>query len=440
LSNGWKEALKASLDQRMPWPLRPLYKSARKAYAKRRQKRFFRQIAVAERKKIEIIRNKERLRVVFIVIHQPTWKTDRLFRLMMEDPRFSPCILVAPDTSRPLDWSRMEMQRTARFFSERSYEVHLGSHDDAENPDIVKEIGPDVIFFNNPHGLTYQSLNLDLIESQLSCYIPYHIEIGKYNNGQDQYNRRFHNEVWRIFAPHKESKETFRDIQARKGANVVVTGYPGLEPLVAEDWNAADPWKPLGLKRIIWAPHHTIDMPSLPYANFLRYADHFRELVDDYADRVQWCFKPHPLLKPKLFEHPDWGPERTEAYYRFWENHSNTQLELGEYTSLFRNSDAMIHDSGSFLAEYLYVDKPVMYLWSSPRVVEYFNGFGIEALGACDRGDSESDIRRFIDSVLRGKDSCQVPRHDFLEKHPVSIDGELPSDRIVQEIKAAIWS
>jgi DivIVA domain-containing protein len=66
---------------------------------------------------------------------------------------------------------------------------------------------------------------------------------------------------------------------------------------------------------------------------------HDKEFAEKYADRIQWAFKPHPLLRDTLYQHPDWGKERTDAYYGRWESMPNTQLETGAYVELFKQSD-----------------------------------------------------------------------------------------------------
>ena len=332
---------------------------------------------------------------------------------------------------------KLKAQRCHKYFKTHDIEHVFGSLEDRKNKILIDKLAPDIVIFNNPHGLIPRSLHRDLFGQHLSCYIPYHIEVGRYSDDLPQYNRVFHNTMWKIFSPHRISLETFKKVARRKARNVVVTGYPGLESLcghITDLANAEDPWKPLGLKRIIWAPHHTIDDPELPYSNFLRYAEHFKTLVEDYSDRIQWCFKPHPLLKQKLEKHTDWGHARTEEYFEFWRNHPNVQTELGGYDNLFRHSDALIHDSGSFLAEYIYVDKPVMYLWSSSSVVKFFNKFGIDALNCCERGNDESNISEFIESIIEGRDNCISQRRDFMSKYPVVIGGLLPSDRIIRAI------
>ena len=72
-------------------------------------------------------------------------------------------------------------------------------------------------------------------------------------------------------------------------------------------------------------------------------------------------FKPHPMLKSKLFR-TKLGKAKTDDYFHFWETQSNTQFNDGEYIELFKQSDAMIHDSGAFLAEYIFTDKPSLTL------------------------------------------------------------------------------
>lgn len=399
-------------------------------------------IVFLEGGKLDYIRGKEKINVVFIIVHQATWKFDRLYSIMADNPKIHPTVLVAPASRQTAELNKLEIQMCHDYFKKNNIEYVVGSLDDVKNKLMIEKIAPDIVIFNNPHGLTSSSLHRDLFSQYLSCYIPYHIEVGRYSDDFPQYNRVFHNTMWKIFSPHRVSLETFKKVARRKARNVVVTGYPGLESLcgpIIDEANAEDPWKPLGLKRIIWAPHHTIEDPKLPYSNFLRYAEHFKSLVEDYSDRIQWCFKPHPLLKQKLMQHTDWGQARTEEYFEFWRNHSNTQTELGDYSNLFRQSDALIHDSGSFLAEYIYVEKPVMYLWSSSNVVNFFNKFGLDALYCCERGDNENDIRKFIESVLEGRDNHITQRQEFLSKYPVAIDGLLPSDRILKTMVETVW-
>ena len=101
-----------------------------------------------------------------------------------------------------------------------------------------------------------------------------------------------------------------------------------------------------------------------------------------------------------LCEHPDWGNDSTLKYYALWENMNNTQLEEGDYIDLFMQSDAVIHDSGSFILEYLIANKPCMYLqkeaWNP-----HFNEMNREALKCYTLGRCQEDIEKFIMDVVQ---------------------------------------
>ncbi|MCO4763099.1 MAG: CDP-glycerol glycerophosphotransferase family protein [Myxococcales bacterium] len=386
------------------------------------------------------LRQRSVIRVAFVVIHRAVWKLDIVFQTMLADPRFAPFIVIAPDVSNDAAWTANEQERCRAFFAERQWPVHVGATEEG-NGATLSELQPDIVFLTNPHRLTTSAFYDVALENFLTCYVPYSMDVSQYGDSQTQYNLPFHNAIWQIFAPHRVSRDTFTKVQDIGGKNVVLAGYPGIEPLVAATDDPVSPWKPQGQDKlkIIWAPHHTIDVPELPYANFLQYADLFQELVTKHEDTVQWCFKPHPILKAKLAKHPDWGPERTEAYYAFWQSHPSAQMELGGYTTLFRTSDAMIHDSGSFVAEFLYVDKPVMFLWSKPAVREFFNDYGKAALQGSERGDTATDITAFVDKLIAGADEGAAKRSAFRDAYPFLQGDRTPSQAIVDHLLSA-WS
>ena len=376
-------------------------------------------------------RDRSSLRVAFVALTESTWKLEPLLRKMEADSAFQTAVAVAPMLSLDPETRQSEQDNALAFFRNRG-----GDSPVLQTARELSDFDPDIVFLTNPHALTPPAFYDGLFLNRLCCYVPYHHEVGRYSDNQAQYNQPFHNAMWRIFAPHDESRQIFREVGARQGRNVTVTGYPACEPLLAPPGDAASVWKPQDRKksRIIWAPHHTIDMPQLPYANFLQYAEDFTALAERCRDQVQWAFKPHPLLKSKLYGHPDWGQERTDAYYDYWRMSPQCQLEEDSYVDLFRQSDAMIHDSGSFLAEYLYVDKPVMFLQRVDNIRDYFNNFGIEAFEACDHGRSFADVERFV-TALPG-DAGGSRRAAFAAQHVQPYFHELPSEKIIAHLRA----
>jgi len=379
------------------------------------------------------------LTVLFVLTHLPTFKTKKVFEKMLKDPNFRPVILIAPYTQESKEKMLSDMEEMYKYFNKMNYPV-INAYDSKNDSwvDVKKEINPDVIFMSNPHNLTMSKYYEELFLNYICLYVPYSHQISKYSNYYAQYNQLFHNAMYKIFAPHKVDLLIHKKYSDNKGKNVEVTGYPATEVFLDKKYIAKDVWKKQSHKkiRIIYAPHHTIDSPELPFSNVLKCADYFKELAQITKDAIQWAFKPHPLLKMKLKKHKDWGEARTNEHWNFWKNQENTQLEEGEYIDLFLTSDALIHDSGSFLVEYLYVNKPVLFLVSRDDIKKYFNPFGCEAFDVCYHGKKKEDINFFIDSLIKKNDSMKEKREQFLKKHIYPFhEDKMPSDRIIESIR-----
>ena len=263
------------------------------------------------------IKGKEKIKVVFLELFKGMWKLDPVFRRMLDDPYFEPIILVCPCVSYGEDAMWKGMQETYAFFKDKSYPVISAYNEVEKRWTSLKEINPDIIFFSIPHNMTRKEYYEDAYLNYLSCYVPYSHQVSSYHNFVPQYDMLFHNAQWRIFAPHKYSYNISKVISHTKGRNVYITGYPMMEEVFKgkvqnyeyHGWKNKD-----NRKRIIFAPHHTVDVDYLPYSNFLEYAEKFIKLAEEYKEKVVWSFKPHPELKVKLYKHKDWGKQRTDEY------------------------------------------------------------------------------------------------------------------------------
>jgi len=384
----------------------------------------------------EGLRRKKTLRVVFQVADVSLWKMDQVFRRMILDPLFEPVILVCPVTSFGDDRMWKGMEESLTYFKTKNYTTISSFLQSEQRWLKLDEIGPDIVFFTNPHNLTHHQYYEEAYTNYLSCYIPYSHDVSKYNSYGPQYNQRFHNSMWVIYVPHKEDQEIFRVYSQTLSRNVVVTGYPSCENFVLK-FKGSDPWKRVrrNMKRIIWAPHHTIDSKELPYSNFLALHGWFKNLALNNKDTLQIAFKPHPLLRERLYLNEDWGREKTDAYFAFWAEGENTQLETGDYVDLFISSDAMIHDSGSFLAEYLYLQKPVFFICDE-HVKHYLNPFGIKALASCTTGKTPQEIEAFVSLVKSG--SAPVDDSFFRSELEPYFSNILPSEKIVLDLKGRL--
>lgn len=387
------------------------------------------------------LQGKEKIRVVFLVIHESVWKVDSVFKQMQQDPYFEPEILICPYVQYGEERMQEDMEKAYNFSKNKGYPVTKSQKEDGTWIKL-EEIKPDIVFFTNPHNLTRPEYYEDAYLNYLSCYVPYFFLTTTHDGDQSIYNHYFHNAMWKIFMPHQYSMERAFNISSIKGRNSLMTGYPACEDFIDIKRKIVYVWKKQNKKRkkIIFAPHHTIFEGDLQLSNFLTVAEIMIELAIKHREGIQWSFKPHPILKSKLYLHPLWGNQKTDNYYKFWKNQEYTQLDEGEYVDLFLGSDAIIHDSGSFIAEYLFVEKPCAYLeLNGETQLRSINDFGKYALEAYEKIRCKEDLLFFVESIVDGYSSVKDRHISFIKDyvHPV-YKMNTPSIQIVNYLSKLI--
>lgn len=145
-------------------------------------------------------------------------------------------------------------------------------------------------------------------------------------------------------------------------------------------------------------------------------------------------------MKPKLYQHPDWGKIKTDEYYDFWKRNNFTQIDEGGYVELFQTSDAILHDCGSFVLDYLFTGRPCAYLeLNSKAQLKSINSYGQELLDCYFRITKNSEIEELLVDVI--SDNCK--QNDgykgFFHNNVKSLYKDtLPSESIVENIKQAV--
>lgn len=389
-----------------------------------------------QRKTLRILKSKAKLKVAFFVVHSSVWKCDELYRKMEADERYEPVIVAIPSLSFREGIMQKEINDTFNLFRHKRYNVVKAYNSDTGKwLDVRNDINPDIVVFTNPHELSKKEYSIVTYLDRLTCYIPYTFQVTYLYDFQ--YNQLFHNLLWKAFYQSSLHKDIASRYARNKGRNVVVTGYPGIDMFRDKSYVPEDRWKikDPGCKRIIWAPHHSIGDDHLTYSNFLLYHQVLLDIAGKYSGRIQIAFKPHPILRSKLNSESIWGEEKTNLYYNNWNNLPNGQIEESDYIDLFLTSDAMIHDSASFLAEYLSVNKPVLYTVHDENVASRLNDFGRLAFEQHYKAQSAQEIYDFIERiVLTGNDPNIGQREVFIEKYLVPCDGLSASTSIFNEI------
>jgi len=388
------------------------------------------------------IQKKNRIKVAFFLIHDSIWKYDEVFKKFRNDERFEPIVVICPYTVYGEKAMFHEMEKAYDLVIKKGYNAIKSYNEQTQKwLDVNKELKPDIIFFTNPHKLTKDSYYITNFRNCLTCYAPYNF--GNSHLYQMMHNQLFHNYLWRLFAETDFHRKLSVQYARNKGVNVALTGFPGTDVFLDPNYVPVNIWKQKepNIKKIIWAPHHTIDNNTevLSYSTFLMFADFMLRLADEYQGKIQIAFKPHPLLKYKLQHQHYWGKDRTELYFNRWNEIENGQYVDGDYTDLFLTSDAMIHDSGSFLIEYLYTGKPVLHLDRDLKFTERLNEFGVQAYNKHYHAKNSEEIIWFIENVLNNTDVKKEERDSFLHSELIPPNQRSASDNIYFEIVKQLY-
>lgn len=305
------------------------------------------------------IKKKDNINIVFLTNHISQWKYQSLLLLFNKFTKYKTNVIFIPNDNynnnyhSEYDFNKFEFKKNG---------IDLISSYDNQNSswkNIKKIYKPDIVFFSRSHLKSKKKYSIVNFTNSLNCYVPYSIFIDK--NDKLQCATLFHKLLWKQFLPFEDNLIMAKNNYNAK--NVVITDYPGCDSFKL---NKKDNklWKNSTHKKVIWAPHHTIECFNKKnyFSTFLSNFQDFVYLTKKYKDSVDFCFKPHPALKQKLYENQSWGKVKTDNFFDFWKKNSNTILSESSYQNLFIESDALILDSVSFTAEYLYMEKPYCFL------------------------------------------------------------------------------
>lgn len=355
------------------------------------------------------VRKKEKIKFLFVLQELSQWKTEMLYNVMLGHPRFEPIIGIAPCLGYPGAESKV-----IEYCKNKGYPYILLDPKQA----LRKQLPVDIVAHQKPYSREINPAHR--IKKNLSIpvvYIPYYLSTITENW---VVNERLCLLAWRVFIDNEGSRQDWARVQRLKGINYAVTGLPIMDELLIPKSQLSDVW-PVNdkRKRIIYAPHHTIadiHLKGIGYSTFLEYGEFMLEMKEKYRDQVYFVFKPHPLLYQNLSNY--WGEDRAKNYYNRWNDSDNSHLEVNDkYLALFKYSDAMIHDCGSFTIEYMYTGNPVMYLTRDSHHKDNMTPTAAHAFDLHYKGKTREDIERFIQDVIADQDPLKAKRKTFCEDY-----------------------
>lgn len=372
---------------------------------------------LAYRKRLPVlldrISSKDRVRIIFFLPNLSMWKYELLFKFLLQDSYFEPIIIPFPHPWNSKDEQLEFFHEICDYCKKNKFPFINGYDVEYEVAMDAKDLHPDIIVYTQPYNTGYEFWKIEKFwKKSIFVYSSYGAPIDS--------DTIFHfsllqNICWKLFYPTTSLKYIFRQNLLTQGCNLSFVGDPMFDLFNNQsyipsysDWKSDDP----KYKRIIWAPHHSIlEEDYLHNSNFLELAEPMLRLAEERVDSIQFAFKPHPYLKEKLCKL--WGVYRTEEYYRRWTEMPNTTYISGAYIDLFLTSDALVHDCESFMCEYLYTQKPALYILNN-RATYKLNKLGQGCLDMHYKGHNINDVISFIDNVIvKGNDTSKGKRERF---------------------------
>lgn len=368
------------------------------------------------RQRIAQIHKRGYANVVFVAQSLSMWRNQGLYELLEKDKRFNASILIHPLRQLSEDEQRHAIEQLCKYFDDNGTPYYVCPDDNEKLKAKLAVLNPDIMFYpQNYRKIFKDALAWEHFTDRLLCYNSYGLTTiaAGWN-----YNADYNNLAWRYYHATELHRQTARRLTYNKARNVCVVGESHADQFFAK--SDTDPWKKpadgKARKRIIFAPHFRIEANKmLNRAAFLWLYDYMINVAVRYKELIQITFKPHPMLKTTLYNHPEWGVERTDAYYNKWASMENTQLETGSYIDLFKTSDAMIHNCGSFTGEYLFTSKPVLFTskdWN--EIYRTADDFGLKCLELHYKAENIAEVEAFIQNTVLGEtDPMKEARKQF---------------------------
>lgn len=320
---------------------------------------------------------KRKIKVAFLCEENAKWGYQSVWEEFKKDENFE----VLPIINLPiLTYSRQEFtqEKNEKFFDMFNMESLDGFNQEKNEYKSLEEMRPDIIFYQQPWYIIQSQLPQIVSKYALCTIVSYGLTSINANSWGSQDTREKMGNFWKMFCESKYHEKFYKKAALLKNKDITYAiGYPKLDFYLSDiDENFENLWKDKAHShpRIIWAPHYSIDNYGLSMSNFKEQYKFFLDFAKNHKE-YHFIFKPHPMLKHKCIEEKFMSEEEFEKYINEWNCLENAVVyDKGNYFDIFKSSDVLITDCSSFLAEYFYSGKPIIFFDNNNRAE--FNSFG----------------------------------------------------------------
>ncbi len=376
---------------------------------------------------VKKISRKNKIKIGFSLWDPSMWCGDKLYKLFADNPRFEPTIFLYMQAANKNEIKQRDFAKGIKKFQTAG--LNVVPVVDGETV-IPKQ---DVLIFLIPYPdwypLDFQTTVLTA--ETLITYIPYTFEISDI----DLYGNFVYEMGWKVFFEAELNAKFAARFCRTGGANFYYSGYPKLD-IFDDTEKFSFPWKMTrpDAKKIIWAPHWSMSGSlkscDMAYGTFHHNFRFMYEFAKAHPE-TSWVVKPHPRLLTSAVESGVFpSVEAFEDYIQAWNDLPNAQFFTGGYyQEIFATSDGMIQDSCSFIAEYQYTHKPMIYL---TRHGQYLNELGKKIMNVSYRVDG-----RDLDGIAALLQKVFIDGDDPLKDARQKVFDELLNYRRVNGMSAS---
>ncbi|MBE8950477.1 MAG: CDP-glycerol glycerophosphotransferase family protein [Quinella sp. 3Q1] len=386
---------------------------------------------------IAAIRRKNKIEVGFVLYDSSMWCGDDLYNFFAADERFELTIFLCLRTDKSTDeLVQSDFLHGVEQFKARGLNVTAIADKNFPVP------AQDVLIFLTPYlEVLPPAFHLsNLTARTLMTQIPYGIQVSKWYSWLSLPIMRM---AWKVFLETKDTLDIFRQIHADGATRSFYSGYTRTDCFYEQNNNFKFAWKMTrpDAKKIIYAPHWSIDNGVL-YSTFQWNFKFMYEFAKAHPE-ISWVFKPHPNL---LFSAVTSGlfpsTEAFQEYLHAWDSLPNAKVVTGGYyQEIFATSDGMIHDSGSFIAEYQFTQKPMIFLRRDTQTFSDM-GSGILNVSYLVDGRNLEGIAALMQKIfIEGNDPMFDKRKKFFDEHLnyVKHNGATASEFIFRNILTELY-
>ena len=358
------------------------------------------------------------IRVIFCVSQNQLWCCQSLYDELEKDNNFEVRIIALPNWEDKTHNLIESGNANYDFFLKRKMNVVKGFDINGNIIDLCG-VATEIMFVDQPATIDYLEMNgipiEKIVDAFFLSYIPYGYKVA--NGGISHFGLPLHNYSWKVFAESNWHKQQFYKLGKMKAKNVVTSGFPKLDIYNNEECTN-DVWKNSvpNRKRVIWAPHWSFGDADLAFSTFDKYYMYFYDFAKEHNE-IEWILKPHQRVYTWAVQTGLMSKTEVDEYFDKWDKLPNAHVyNEGNYMDIFRTSDALITDCGSFLAEYLPSKKPIIHLY---RPEAEYNEVGYKLINTYYRCTTFTDIERIIKQVIIMEDDYKYTEREKIMENVV---------------------